>query len=257
MSNASSNQSFVRDGAGYEEVYPSGYKDPDDLSKRSLFASSPSSKNEDMEVAKPEEGFIDGEDQRIKSVVGTDKLREFVMLPKWTVNAFTSTIKEAHFKTLRANYQIPNYIPIRLPYKSKKCYYEGIDSVGVYEQVLKASLRFPLNSLHRELLKYLGLSVSQISPNAWRVFIAMEVLYGAKSNGARSLTVREFLHGYLPDEIDKSKGMYKFVPRKFVLKVIYETPNFNRDWKSRYFFLEGDSWMCHPGETDYMPVDKT
>ena len=257
MSSASSNQSFIRDGAGYEEVYPSGYKDPDDLSKRSLSASSTSSKNEDMEVAKPEEGSIDGEDQRIKSVVGTDKLREFVMLPKWTVNAFTSTIKEAHFKTLRANYQIPNYIPIRLPYKSKKCYYEGIDSVGVYEQVLKASLRFPLNSLHRELLKYLGLSVSQISPNAWRVFIAMEVLYGAMSNGARSLTVREFLHGYLPDEIDKSKGMYSFVPRKFVLKVIYETSNFNRDWKSRYFFLEGDGWMCHPGEMDYMPVDKT
>ena len=84
-----------------------------------------------MEVAKPEEGFDDGKDQRIKSVVGADELREFVMLPEWTVNAFTSTIKEPHFKTLRANYQIPNYIPIRLPYKSKKCYYEGVDDVGV------------------------------------------------------------------------------------------------------------------------------
>ena len=48
----------------------------------------------------------------IKSVVGTDRLREFVMLPEWTLNYFTSTIKEAHFKTLRANYQIPDYIPI-------------------------------------------------------------------------------------------------------------------------------------------------
>ena len=88
----------------------------------------------------------------------------------------------------------------------------------MYEQVLKASLRFPLNSLHRELPKYLGLSVSQISPNAWSVFIAMEVLYGTMSNSARSLTVREFLHYYRPDKIDKSKGMYSFVPRKFVLK---------------------------------------
>ena len=166
MSSASSNQSFVSDGAGYEEVYPSSYKDQDDLSKRSLSDSSPSSKNEDMEVAEPEEGSIDDEDQIIKSVVGTDGLREFVMLPEWTVNAFTSTIKEAHFKTLRANYQILDYIPIRLPYKSEKCYYEGVDGVGVYEQVHKAGLRFPLNSLHRELLKYLGLSVSQISPNA-------------------------------------------------------------------------------------------
>ena len=102
----------------------------------------------------------------------------------------------------------------------------------MYEQVLKAGLRFPLNFLHRKLLKYLGLSVNQISPNAWRVFIVMEVLYGAMSNGARSLTVQEFLHCYRPEQIDKSKGMYSFVPRKFVLKVIFETPNSNRDWKT-------------------------
>ena len=123
--------------------------------------------------------------------------------------------------------------------------------------MLKAGLRFPLNSLKRELLKHLGLFVSQISSNAWRVFIAMEVLYGAMSDDVRSLTVREFLHCYHPDEIDKSKGMYSFVPRKSVLKVIYETPDSNHDWKSRYFFLKGDGWMCHPGETDYMPVNKT
>ena len=167
MSSASSNQSFVHNWASYEEVYPSSYRDPDDLSEeRSPSASSPSSKNEDMEVAKPEEGSDDSEDQRIKSVVGADGLREFIMLPEWTVNAFTSTIKEPHFKTLKANYQIPDYIPTRLPYKSKKCYYEGVDGVGVYEQVLKAGLRFPLSSRHRELLKYLGLSVNQISPNA-------------------------------------------------------------------------------------------
>ena len=238
-------------------MYPSGYRDPEDLSKRSPSANSLSSKNEDIELAEPEEGSDDGEEQRIKSVVGTDKLREFVMLPEWMVNYFTSTIKEAHFKTLRANYQIPDYIPICLPYKLEKCYYEGVDDVGVYEQVLKVGLRFPLNSLHHELLKYLGLSVSQISLNAWRVFIAMEDLYGAMSNGAKLLTVQEFLHYYRPNEIDKSKGMYSFIPRKSVLKVIYETPNSNRDWKSRYFFLEGDGWMCHSGETDFMPVDKT
>ena len=126
MSSASSNRSFVGDGAGYEEVYPSGYRDPDDLSEeRSLSTSSPSSKNEDMEVAEPEEGSDDGEDQTIKSVVGVDGLREFVMLPEWTVNAFTSTIKETHFKTLRANYQIPYYIPIRLPYKSENVTMKG------------------------------------------------------------------------------------------------------------------------------------
>ena len=229
MSNASSNQSFFRDRAGYEEMYPSSYRDQDDLSERSPSASSSSPKNEDTEMAEPEEGSDDGEDQRVKYVVGADGLRQFIMLLECTVNAFMSTIKEPHFNTLRAHYQIPYYIPIRLLYKSEKCYYEGVDGVRVYEQVLKAGLRFPLSSLHRELLKYLGLSVSQIFPNAWRVFI---VLYGAMSNGARMLMVREFLHCYRSDEIDKSRGMYSFIPRKSVLKVIFETPDSNRNWKS-------------------------
>ena len=88
------------------------------------------------------------------------------MLLQWTVNDFWSTIKEKHFSTLRANFQIPDNIPIRLPNESEKCYYEGVEGVKVYEQMLKEGLRFPLNSLHRELLKYLGLSVNQVSPNA-------------------------------------------------------------------------------------------
>ena len=77
-----------------------------------------------MELAESEEGSDDG-DQRIKSIVGADGLREFVMLPEWTVNNFTSTIKEVHFKTLRAIYQIPDHIPIRLPYKSKNATMTG------------------------------------------------------------------------------------------------------------------------------------
>ena len=85
----------------------------------------------------------------------------------------------------------------------------------------------------------------------------MKVLYDAMSNGARRLTVREFLHCYRPDEIDKSRGIYSFVPRSLLLKVIFETPDSNRDWKSRYFFLEGDECMCHPGDTEYMPVNTT
>ena len=126
------------------------------------------------------------------------------------MNHFVSTIKENHFKTLRKNYQIPENIPIRLAYKSEECYYDGVEGVGVYEQMLKAGLRFPLSSLHRELLKCLGLSVNQVSPNAWRIFIAMEILYGAMTDGAWSLTVREFLHYYCPDEIDKSKEGVQF-----------------------------------------------
>ena len=153
---------MVRDEADYEEVYPLGHKDQESPSEeRSPSASSPSSTNEDMEIADPKEDSDDGKEQPIKSVVGVAGLRE-----EWTVNDFNSTIKEKHFSTLRANYQILDNIPICLPYKLEKCYYEGVEGVGVYEQMFKARLRFPLSSLHCELLKYLGLSVNQVSPNA-------------------------------------------------------------------------------------------
>ena len=63
MSSASSNQSVVRDGVDYEEVYPSGHKDQESPSEeRSSSASSPSSTNEDMEMVEPEEGFDDEEE---------------------------------------------------------------------------------------------------------------------------------------------------------------------------------------------------
>ena len=171
MSSASSNHLFVRDGVGYDEVYLSGHKDHDSLSEeRSPLASSPSSRDEGLEREEPEDGLLqdmdDDNEPPIHSVMGPDGLRKFIILPIWKVNDFVSTIKENHFKKLRGKYQIPDNIPLCLPYKSKKCYYDDVDSVGVYEQMLKAGLRFPLSSLHRQLLRHLGLSVNQISPNA-------------------------------------------------------------------------------------------
>ena len=85
------------------------------------------------------EGLDDAE-PLVQFVVGLDGLREFIMLPIWTVNEFTSTIKESHFKTLREKYQIPINIPLRLPYMLEKCYYKGIEGVRVYEQMMKVGL---------------------------------------------------------------------------------------------------------------------
>ena len=167
MSSASSNQSVVRNGVDYKEVYPSGHRDQESPSEdRTLSASSSSSTNEDVEVVDQKETSDDDKEQIVGSIIGANGLREFVMLPEWMVNNFVSIIKGNHFKTFRDNYQIPDNIPIRLPCKSEKCYYDRVEGVGVYEHMLKAGLRFPLNSLHRELLKYLGLSVNQVFPNA-------------------------------------------------------------------------------------------
>jgi len=202
MSSALSNQSFVREGAGYEEVYPSGQKDPNTLSEeRYPSATSPSSRDEGLEKDRPKgesSDNLDGDEPPIQSIIGPNGPKEFIMLPLWTVNDFRSTIKELHFKSLRAKFQIPDNIPLHLPYKLEKFYYEGVDGVEVYEQMLKARLGFPLSSLHCHLLQYLGLVITQISSNAWRVFLGVEVLYGVISDGARRLMVEEFFHCYRP-----------------------------------------------------------
>ena len=71
------------------------------------------------------------------------------------------------------------------------------------------------------------------------------------------MTVEEFFHCYHPSEIIQSRGMYSFLPRKPSLRLVCEILDSNKSWKSRYFFLEGDNWMCHPDDQEYMPVDKT
>ena len=63
----------------------------------------------------------------------------------------------------------------------------------------------------------------------------------------------EFLHCYHPTEITQLRGMYSFMPRSLLLRLVCDTPNSNRNWKSRYFFMEGDEWMCRLGDNEYMP----
>ena len=77
------------------------------------------------------------------------------------------------------------------------------------------------------------------------------------SNKARRLIVEEFFHCYRPIETVQSKGMYSFMPRSSLQRLVCDTPDSNRNQKSRYFFMEGDEWMCHPGDQECMPIDKT
>ena len=80
------------------------------------------------------------------------------------------------FKELRVRYQIPEHIPIRLPKENEKCYTGRTANIGMYDAIFAAELRLPLTALHRQLVDYISLSISQIAPNAWRTFIGAEIL---------------------------------------------------------------------------------
>ena len=102
--------------------------------------------------------------------------RPFILPKIWTVNDFLPTMLDKVFKTLQDRYQIPDDILIRLPGKFEKCYSGKTADVGMYDAMFTAGLRLPLTTLHRQLASFLGLSVSQIAPNAWRIFIRAEIL---------------------------------------------------------------------------------
>ena len=80
------------------------------------------------------------------------------------------------FKELRSRYQIPNHIPIRLPRENEMCYLGKTADVGMYDAMFATGLRLPLMALHHQLTNFLGLFVSQIALNAWRIFINAEIL---------------------------------------------------------------------------------
>ena len=242
-SEASSEQSCVCEGAGYNEVYLSGQDDPGtSYFERVPSTNSPSKEeDEDLNVDKSKSdtnGNSDGEknvenvESPIRSIIGPDGLRNFILPLMWMVNDFNLTIKRKHFNTLRERYQIPIDIPIHLPFKFEKCHCRGADDVRVYEQMFKAGFKLPLSAFHHRLLQYLGLAVIQIALNAWRIFLGTEVLYGVLSKGRRHLTVEEFFHYYHPFEIVKSRGIYSFLPRKPSLRLVYETPDSNQNWKN-------------------------
>ena len=103
------------------------------------------------------------------------------------------------------------------------------------------------------MVDYLGLSVSQIAPNAWRTFIGAEILWGSLSGGNRQLTLDEFFYCYRPHHISSSKGTYHFTVREKDLKLVFDMPDSNRNWQSRFFFVEGMDWVCREEEWATMP----
>ena len=70
------------------------------------------------------------------------------------------------------------------------------------------------------------------------------MLWGKLSGGNCSLTLEEFFFCYKPQEIPRSKSLYNFVCHRATLKLISNMLDFNRQWKARFFFVQGVNWVC-------------
>ena len=234
-SDALCEESSVCEGAGYDEAFGSGDESEDFLtsSERGTLARSPDGNEsyteggkDEVEKGREDEGVggdtnVDGDDSDGDNSDG-DKgpsegvsegpgdNRPFILPEDWAVNKFLPRMSNKVFGELRTRYQIPDHIPIRLPEENETCYSGRTVDVGMYDAMFAADLRLPLTALHRQLADFLGLSVTQIAPNAWRTFIGAEILWGRLSGGNRQLTLDEFFYCYRPHHIASSKGTYHF-----------------------------------------------
>ena len=266
-SDALSEELLVREGAGYDETFGSGDESGDfsPSSEREMSAQSPDGDDESYAKGSEEvegvnkvgeegsgsDGDNDGDEEDgdgdeedddndeescEETSVGPGDNRPFIPPEKLTVNRFLPLMSDKVFKELCTRYQIPEHIPIRLLRENERCYSRRIADVGMYDAMFATGLRLPLTALHRQLADFLGLSVSQIAPNAWRTFIGDEILWWSLSGGNRQLTLDEFFYCYRPHHIASSKGMFHFTIREKDLKLVSNMPDSNRNWESRYFF---------------------
>ena len=279
-SDALSEESSVHKGASYDETFGSGdeFEAFSPSSEREASAQSLDDEDEGYtkgsekvgigEIEKEgswdddgdndgEDGDSDEEDDGEESCdgasAGPGDNRPFILPTEWAVNKFLPSMSDKIFKELHIRYQIPEHIPIRLPKENEKCYTGTTADVGTYDAMFAVELRLPLTALHRQLVDYLGLFVSEISSNAWRTFIGAEILWGSLSGGNCQLTLDEFFYCYRPHHISSSKGTYYFSVREKDLKLVSDMPYSNRNWKSRYFFVKGTDWVCRKEEWVTMP----
>ena len=207
----SEQSSLVHEGASYDEVYPLGHEPmAEDLTwspKREPFThflaeeeKEEEEKDEDEceQEDDDEEGKDHGEGDKAVGEEEDDVHRPFILLLIWTINDFYPTMSLKVFNNLLTRFQIPDHILVWLLRKFEKCYSGKIVDVSLYDAVFTAGLRILLIELHHQLANYLGLSVNQLTPNVWRIFIKAEVIWGQLSGGNHCLTLKEFFYYYKP-----------------------------------------------------------
>ena len=78
-------------------------------------------------------------------------------------------------------------------------------------------------------------------------------MWGCLSGRNHQLSLDEFFWCYRPQHIISSQEIYHFVVRKKELRLVLDMPHSNRNWKGRYFFVQGTNWVCRLEEWVTMP----
>ena len=172
-SDASCEESSVREGAGYNEAFGFG-DESEDFSPSSERGTSARSLDGDESYIEGGEDEVEegrGEDEGDGENVDGDDInvgddsdgdegpsegtsegpgdnRPFILPEDWAVNKFLPRMSDKVFRELHTRYQIPDHIPIHLLEENESCYSGRTADVGMYDAMFATGLRLPLTALH-------------------------------------------------------------------------------------------------------------
>jgi hypothetical protein len=113
--------------------------------------------------------------------------------------------------------------------------------------MLLAGLRFPFPDIARELVLYLSVSSSQITPNAWRYLFASFILWSTVLEAR--MTIPKFFNVYHVNY--KREGVVEFTVQENPI-FIYLSPSYsnNQGWRSEFFRVLGEWESATPMADD-------
>ena len=215
-------------GENYSPVPTSGSEDPGSQGRSSETTESSSSDSPSPEPRIP--------------ISVRDLNRPFI------ADGVPSKLTDKDIGRLRSRYQIPENIVVRLPNDDEWACSSNGEDIALYEDSLTSGLRLPFKAFEREILHRLGISPSQLNPNAWRIMTGLQVLWRMATEGEYNLSVDEFFFLYKLTYMPSTPGVWGFMRHRGSPKLILGLPNSNKSWKPKFFFLCGNHFEFTPGE---------
>ncbi|KAL8463576.1 hypothetical protein ACS0TY_034288 [Phlomoides rotata] len=139
-----------------------------------------------------------------------------------------------HFQRI---YEIPLDVHIWAPTDNERAAQPPECYVAVYEDIMKSGFYFPLHPTISKLLASWNLTITQLTPNSWHIFISLLTLFDLEEYG-HYLNTDEVAYILLSRANDKGKGLY-YLKARPKMKTVKGVTKKIKDWKEKFFFVGG------------------
>ncbi|KAH9782741.1 MDIS1-interacting receptor like kinase 2 [Citrus sinensis] len=168
-----------------------------------------------------------------KSKIGGRALSEH-----YVIDFITCTTIVDELDNLRARYDIPDDIPLRIPRKKDTHSRPPRGYVTLFLESFKLGMRCPLQPYFARILNGLNLVPGQLNPNGWRVLSGLFILWDRCCQ--TEPTVDEIKHLYQLKSSPKDTGWYYFQLSTKTKKPITDLPTGGGgNWKKKFLFAGG------------------